>query len=53
MTITLKKDRLTVVLNEKLVIENAVLPGIPPRGSIILGEGKGPVEFANIFLKES
>jgi hypothetical protein len=32
--ITLKKDRLTVVLNGITVIENAELPGIPTRGPI-------------------
>ena len=34
--ITLKGDRLTVVLNGKTVIENAELPGIPDRGPIAL-----------------
>ncbi|HEV8487784.1 MAG TPA: DUF1080 domain-containing protein [Blastocatellia bacterium] len=61
--ITLRGDRLTVVLNGHTVIENAQLPGVPPRGRIGLqhhGEKKdgkwvGPpslVQFRNIYIKE-
>jgi Domain of Unknown Function (DUF1080) len=60
--ITLKKDRLTVVLNGTTVIENAELPGIPARGPIALqhhggyrdGKYLGPpslVQFRNIRVK--
>jgi len=60
--ITLKGDRLTVVLNGKTVIEEAELPGIPPRGPIALqhhggfkdGKYLGPpslVQFRNIRIK--
>jgi hypothetical protein len=60
--ITLKGDRLTVVLNGKTVIENAELPGIPARGPIALqhhggyrdGKYLGPpslVQFRNIRIK--
>jgi hypothetical protein len=60
--ITLKGDRLTVVLNGKTVIENAELPGIPDRGPIGLqhhggyrdGKYLGPpslVQFRNIRIK--
>lgn len=60
--ITLKKDRLTVVLNGVTVIENAELPGIPARGPIGLqhhggyadGKYTGPpslVQFRNIRIK--
>jgi hypothetical protein len=60
--ITLKGDRLTVVLNGKTVIENAELPGIPSSGPIALqhhggyrdGKYTGPpslVQFRNIRIK--
>ena len=60
--ITLKGDRLTVVLNGITVIENAELPGIPARGPIALqhhggfadGKYTGPpslVQFRNISIK--
>ncbi|HEV3165467.1 MAG TPA: DUF1080 domain-containing protein, partial [Isosphaeraceae bacterium] len=60
--ITLKGDRLTVVLNDKTVIENAQLPGIPATGPIALqhhggfrdGKYLGPpslVQFRNIRIK--
>ncbi len=61
--ITMKGDRLTVVLNGQTVIENAQLPGVAARGSIALqhhGEWKdgrwaGPpalVQFRNVYVKE-
>jgi hypothetical protein len=61
--ITMKNDRLTVVLNGQTVIENAQLPNIPLKGSIGLqhhgkkenGEWVSPpalVQFRNIFIKE-
>jgi Domain of Unknown Function (DUF1080) len=60
--ITLKGDRLTVVLNGQTVIEKAQLPGIPERGPISLqhhggfrdGKYIGPpslVQFRNVTLK--
>lgn len=61
--ITLKKDRLTVVLNGVTVIEDAELPGIPARGPVALqhhgsknkdGVWTGPpslVQFRNIRIK--
>ncbi len=60
--ITLKGDRLTVVLNGTTVIENAQLPGIPKTGPIALqhhggyrdGKYLGPpslVQFRNIRIK--
>jgi hypothetical protein len=60
--ITLKGDRLTVVLNGSTVIENAQLPGIPASGPIALqhhggfrdGRYTGPpslVQFRNIRVK--
>ncbi|MBM3858570.1 MAG: DUF1080 domain-containing protein [Verrucomicrobia bacterium] len=63
--ITMKGDRLTVVLNGKTVIENAQLPGVPAKGRIGLQHhgGKNPktgemspasslIQFRNISIKE-
>jgi len=61
--ITLKGDRLTVVLNGQTVLENAQLPGVPPRGPIGLqhhgdwkdGQWVSPpalVQFRNLHVKE-
>jgi hypothetical protein len=61
--ITLRGDRLTVVLNGEEVLGNAELPGIPARGPIALqhhGSKKGGVwasppslvQFRNISIKE-
>jgi hypothetical protein len=61
--ITMKGDRLSVVLNGVQVIENAQLPGVPATGPIALqhhgswenGKWAGPpslVQFRNISIKE-
>jgi hypothetical protein len=61
--ITMKGDRLTVVLNGVTVLENAELPAIPARGKIALqhhgqkkdGVWTGPpalVQFRNIAIQE-
>lgn len=61
--ITMKGNRMTVELNGVTVIENALLPGLPPRGRIGLqhhgskrnGEWVSPpslVQFRNIYIKE-
>lgn len=61
--ITMRGDRLTVVLNGQTVISNAQLPGIPARGPIALqhhgakknGVWTSPpslVQFRNISIKE-
>jgi len=61
--ITMKGDRLTVVLNGITVIENAQLPGVPAKGPIALqhhgsktdGVWSSPpslVQFRNIAIKE-
>lgn len=49
--ITLRGDRLTVVLNDQTVIENARLPGIPPKGRLALQHHGAPIQFANLFIK--
>lgn len=62
--ITVKGDRVTVVLNGIKVIDNAQLPGIAPSGPIALqhhgskgsdGKWNSPpslVQFKNIYIKE-
>jgi hypothetical protein len=50
--ITMKGDLLTVVLNGKTVLENAQLPGVPPRGPIALQDHGSPIQFANLYIKE-
>lgn len=61
--ITVRGSRLTVVLNGTTVIENAELPGLPPRGRIALqhhgawndGAWTSPpslVQFRNIYIRE-
>lgn len=60
--ITMQGDRLTVVLNDQTVIEDAQLPGIPERGNLQLqhhggyrdGKYTGPpslVQFRNVRIK--
>jgi hypothetical protein len=49
--ITMKGDRLTVVLNGKTVIESAQLPGIPARGPIGLQHHGDPIQFANLYVR--
>ncbi len=61
--ITMKGDRVTVVLNGKTVIDNAQLPGVKPRGALGLqhhggkrnGQWNSPpslLQFKNIYVKE-
>jgi len=61
--ITMRGERLTVVLNGKTVIENAQLPGVPARGKLALQHHGGfkdgkynpassLVQFRNISIKE-
>jgi len=49
--ITMKGDRLTVVLNGKLVIEDAQLPGVPARGRIALQHHSDPIQLANVYVR--
>jgi hypothetical protein len=61
--IILVKDRVTVILNNHMVLENAQLPGIPQRGPIVLQHHGGPdkdgnlgpacslVQFRNVWIK--
>jgi hypothetical protein len=50
--ITMKGDRLTVELNGEVVINNALLPGVPEEGEIALQRHGNPIDFKNIFIKE-
>ena len=59
--IVMKGDRLAVTLNDKRIIEDAQLPGVPGRGPLALqlhaerkdGEwGASLVQFRNIRIKE-
>ena len=50
--ITMKGDRLTVVLNGEEVISGAQLPGVKPDGPIALQHHGGLIEFRNILIKE-
>jgi len=50
--ITLRQDRVTVILNGETIIENALLPGLPSRGPIGLQHHETVVEFANLFIRE-
>ncbi len=61
--ITMKGDRLTVILNKKKVIDNAQLPGVPEKGPIALQHHGGMkngvmsaasslIQFRNIYIKE-
>ncbi|MBC8350959.1 MAG: DUF1080 domain-containing protein [Planctomycetes bacterium] len=63
-TIIMVKDRLTVILNNKMVLENAQLPEVPGRGAIALQHHGGVnadgsfkpasslVQFRNVWIKE-
>ena len=61
--ITMRGDRLTVVLNGHTVIENALLPDVPERGRLALqhhghkvdgqwASSPSLVQFRNIYIKE-
>ena len=50
--ITMKGDRLTVVLNGETVVHNAQLPGVPARGRIALQHHGDPIQFASLFIRE-
>jgi hypothetical protein len=52
MTITMKGDRLTVVLNGAEVISGAQLPGVPARGAIGLQHELNRVQFRNVCIRE-
>jgi hypothetical protein len=61
--IVMVQDRVTVLLNDHMILENAQLPGIPERGPVVLQHHGGPdkdgglkaasslVQFRNIWIK--
>ncbi len=61
--IVMVQNRVTVLLNNHMVIENAELPGIPERGPIVLQHHGGPrkdgsmspasslIQFRNVWIK--
>jgi len=49
--ITMRGDRVTVVLNGQTVIESAELPDVAEKGPIALQNHRDPIEFRNLFLK--
>jgi hypothetical protein len=61
--IILVGDRVTVLLNDQMILEQAQLPGIPERGPIVLQHHGGPgkdgklrpasslVQFRNLWIK--
>jgi hypothetical protein len=52
MTITMKGDRLTVVVNGEEVISGARLPGVPDRGPIGFQHEHNRVQFKNVYVRE-
>jgi len=50
--ITMKKDRLSIMLNGQQVLENAQLPGIAERGPIALQHHGDGIDFANLYVRE-
>jgi hypothetical protein len=50
--ITMKGERVSVNLNGKEAISEALLPGVPRSGPIALQDRGYPIEFANIYIKE-
>jgi hypothetical protein len=50
--ITMRGNRVTVVLNGKTVIDNVRLPGVPAKGRIGLQHHSDPIQFANLFVRE-
>lgn len=52
MMITLKGERLSVSLNGRVVIENAMLPGIPGEGPLGLQHHGSAIDFANMWVRD-
>jgi hypothetical protein len=50
--ITMKGDRLSVLLNGKQVLEDARLPDVKARGPIALQHHGDPIQFCNLYIKE-
>jgi len=50
--IRLQKDRMTVNLNGRMVLQSEALPELPASGPIGLQHHGDPIEFSNIWIKE-
>jgi hypothetical protein len=50
--ITLKGDRVTVVLNDQTLIDQAPVADLPSEGPISLLHPGGEIEFSNLFVRE-
>jgi hypothetical protein len=50
--ITVKGDRMTVVLNGEKVIDNLQMVNCPPEGPIALQNHTNPLDFRSIYIKE-
>lgn len=49
--ITMQGDQISVILNDKTVIERCHLPGVPTEGPIALQHHGDQIQFANIYVK--
>jgi hypothetical protein len=50
--ITIQGDRLTVNINNRVVIDQAQLPDVPAKGAIGLQHHGQAIDFANLWIKE-
>lgn len=50
--VTIKANRMTVILNGEKVIDAVELPGLPESGPIALQHHHDPVQFRNLWVKE-
>jgi len=51
LIVSLRGDRVTVRLNDRTVITNARLPGLPPRGPIGFQHEHGPLEIRRVAVR--
>jgi hypothetical protein len=50
--VTMRGQRLTVALNGKVVVDNVDTQRVAPRGGIAIGSSRGPIDIANVFVRE-
>ncbi|HAM71443.1 MAG TPA: hypothetical protein DCM86_07360, partial [Verrucomicrobiales bacterium] len=51
MEVVARGDKVTILLNGDEVVHEAPLPGLPPRGPIVLQHGTGRIQFRNLFVQ--